>query len=173
VQLKKKGNDLVGCCPFHDDDTPSLVVTPSKNLWHCIGACQRGGSVIDWVVKSRGVSFRHAVELLQEDHPSLAADPTAERRGGRQRGVVPVTSHKRPLADGFCRSVDDDALLVQVVDFYHQSLKQPDKALGYLDKRGLGDAKTLEHFRVGFADRRLGYRLPNRARRRARRYATG
>jgi hypothetical protein len=66
VALKKAGADLVGCCPFHDDDTPSLVVTPSKNLWHCMGACQVGGSAIDWVMRTQGVSFRHAVEVLRE-----------------------------------------------------------------------------------------------------------
>lgn len=47
VELRKAGADLVGRCPFHDDRTPSLVVTPGKNLWHCLGACQAGGSVVD------------------------------------------------------------------------------------------------------------------------------
>ncbi|MBS2936865.1 hypothetical protein KDN32_03795 [Nocardioides sp. J2M5] len=47
---------MVGCCPFHDDDSPSLVVTPGKNLWHCLGACGRGGGPIDWVMtRSRGL----------------------------------------------------------------------------------------------------------------------
>ena len=44
---------------------PSLVISPQKNLWHCLGACQTGGSVIDWVMRAEGVSFRHAVELLR------------------------------------------------------------------------------------------------------------
>ena len=65
VALEEAGQDLVGRCPFHDDDTPSLVVTPAKGLWHCMGACQAGGSVIDWVMRPEGVSFRHAVELLR------------------------------------------------------------------------------------------------------------
>ncbi len=73
IELKRYGADLIGRCPFHDDHDPSLVVSPEKNLWHCLGACQTGGSVIDWVMKTRGVSFRHAVELLRTDHPSLAA----------------------------------------------------------------------------------------------------
>ncbi|MHB8303999.1 MAG: CHC2 zinc finger domain-containing protein [Acidobacteriaceae bacterium] len=52
----------------------ALVITPAKNLWHCLGACNAGGTVIDWVMKAQGVSFRHAVELLKEDHfPSGAA----------------------------------------------------------------------------------------------------
>ena len=71
IELKKSGKDRIGVCPFHDDSEPSLVVTPAKNLWHCFG-CQIGGGPIDWVMKFRGVSFRHAVELLRAD-PSLAA----------------------------------------------------------------------------------------------------
>ena len=55
VELRKTGKDLVGKCPFHDDKTPSLVVTPGKNLWHCLGACQAGGSVVDWVMRAEGV----------------------------------------------------------------------------------------------------------------------
>ncbi len=45
--LKRHGADLIGLCPFHDDHDPSLVISPHKNLWHCLGACQAGGSVID------------------------------------------------------------------------------------------------------------------------------
>jgi len=45
------------------------VVTPETNLWNCLGACRQGGDVIQWVMKTQGVSFRHAVELLLADHP--------------------------------------------------------------------------------------------------------
>lgn len=54
VKLQRHGKDLIGLCPLHDDKEPSLVVTPSANLWHCLGACQAGGSVIDWVMKKQG-----------------------------------------------------------------------------------------------------------------------
>ncbi|MBK6517327.1 MAG: hypothetical protein IPG04_25250 [Polyangiaceae bacterium] len=57
VVLEKRGADLVGRCPFHEDRTPSFVVTPSANLWHCLGACQAGGSVIDFVMRADGVSL--------------------------------------------------------------------------------------------------------------------
>ena len=67
------GADLVERCPFHDDRTPSLVVTPGKNLWHCLGACQAGGSVVDWAMRAEGVSFRHAVELLRDGMPMTSA----------------------------------------------------------------------------------------------------
>jgi hypothetical protein len=64
IELQRHGADLLGRCPFHDDHEPSLVISPKKNLWHCLGACQAGGTVIDWVMRTRGVSFRLAVELL-------------------------------------------------------------------------------------------------------------
>lgn len=74
----RHGADLIGRCPFHDDKTPSLVITPGKNLWHCLGACQTGGTVIDWVMRAEGVSFRHAVELLENDVlPAAPASPLA------------------------------------------------------------------------------------------------
>lgn len=78
IELQPHGANLIGLCPFHDDHAPSFVVTPSKNLWHCLGACQQGGSVIDFVMQAEGVSFRHAVELLRADLPLAAG--SAPRR---------------------------------------------------------------------------------------------
>src|SRR5438034_7462411 len=83
VKLRRHGQNLLGLCPFHDDREPSLVVTPKKNLWHCLGACQAGGTVIDWVMRAEGVSFRHAVELLREELPSLAASAAPATRPAR------------------------------------------------------------------------------------------
>lgn len=40
VKLKRHGKDLIGLCPFRDDNEPSLVISPDENLWHCLGACQ-------------------------------------------------------------------------------------------------------------------------------------
>jgi len=77
VELSRRGKDLVGICPFHEDSDPSLVVTPEKNLWHCMG-CGAGGSVIDWTMRASGISFRHAVEVLREG-----------QAGGDLRPVVP------------------------------------------------------------------------------------
>jgi DNA primase len=86
VELRKQGKDWAGKCPFHADDTASLIITPAKNLWHCFG-CQVGGGVVDWVMKARGVSFRHAVQLLKEDaalvtlgESSLAAESSGAAR---------------------------------------------------------------------------------------------
>jgi len=136
---------------LHEDRTPSLVVTPSKNLWHCLGACQQGGSVIDWVMKAEGVSFRHAVELLRADLPV-----------GPAKAVK--TSTVRKLAAPVAPDAGDREALLQVVGYYHEQLGQSPEALGYLEKRGLRSSELVERFRLGFANRTLGYRLPAKTR---------
>jgi DNA primase len=152
IALKKSGKDLIGTCPFHEDDEPSLVVTPAKNLWHCFG-CQTGGGPIDWVMKLRGVSFRHAVELLHAD-PSLAVQAT---------GPVKWTT-VRTLPAPVALDADDQALLRQTADYYHETLKQSPEALAYLQARGLGHPELVAHFTLGYANRTLGLRLPHKTR---------
>lgn len=67
----RQGKDWACRCPWHEsDDTPSCVITPGTNLWHCFG-CAAGGSVVDWVMRQHKVSFRHACELLAKEHPAL------------------------------------------------------------------------------------------------------
>ena len=80
IALKKSGKDLSGQCPFHPDDTASLIVTPAKNLWHCFG-CGAAGGPIDWIIKTQGVSFRHAVELLRDGISPLAAVVVKRMKG--------------------------------------------------------------------------------------------
>ena len=155
VELKRHGTDLIGRCPFHDDKTPSLVVTPAKNLWHCLGACQAGGTVIDWVMKVEGVSFRHAVELLQNDYLPLAA-ASASITSPPKKATVP----KLPTL----ASVEDQRLLHQVIGYYHTTLRDSPEALGYLQRRGIGAAEAIDTFQLGFANRTLGYRLPQKNR---------
>jgi DNA primase len=162
IQLKKHGENLLGLCPFHDDREPSLVITPSKNLWHCLGACQTGGTVIDWVMRAEGVRFRHAVELLRADLPSLEAFP--EKPRGRQKEKVAKQSTTPKLPAVIEQSAADDVLLRQVADYYHETLKQSPEALAYLQKRGLHSAEMIERFRLGYANRTLAYRLPQKNR---------
>jgi DNA primase catalytic core len=154
VELKRHGADLIGRCPFHEDRTPSLVITPTKNLWHCLGACQAGGTVIDWVMKAEGISFRHAVELLQNDWLPLVAASAAP----------PKKSTVTKLPTALQPNQEDAKLLVQVIEFYHQTLLQSPEGLAYLQRRGIGSPEAIETFKLGFANRTLGYRLPDKTR---------
>lgn len=155
LELKVHGHDFIGLCPFHEDRNPSLVVTPSKNLWHCLGACQAGGSVIDWVMKAEGVSFCHAVELLRDGKASriITSKNTTKK------------STVRKLPSPVELSADDQKLLRQVIDYYHETLKKTPAALQYLQKRGINNEESLTQFKLGFADRTLGLRLPDKQRR--------
>lgn len=157
VELRRQGADWVGRCPFHDDRSPSLVVTPVKNLWHCLGACRAGGGPVDWVMCAQGVSFRHAVELLREDSASLRtlASPSPLSAGGPV-----VRSSARKLAPLAAPGVGDVELLAAVVGYYAQTLAGSPEALGFLARRRIGHPEAIEAFRLGYGNRTLGYRLP-------------
>jgi DNA primase len=152
IELKRGGKDLLGRCPFHEDDTASLVVTPAKNLWHCFG-CGIGGGAIDWVMKLRGVSFRHAVEQLREGVAPLAAEGAGVKRSTVKALAAPVAF-----------DVDDQALLNQTIGYYHERLLATSEALAYLQARGLDHPELVAHFKLGVADRTLGLRLPDKTR---------
>jgi len=153
IKLRRAGQNLMGLCPFHDDHSPSLSVTPSKNIWNCLGACRKGGGAIEWVMRAEGVSFRHACELL---------DNNASFSAGFE---VVKQSTVRKLAPPIERTAADCELLLQVVGYYTETLKQSPEAMQYLAKRGLKSSEMIDQFRMGFANRTLGYRLPasNRA----------
>jgi DNA primase catalytic core len=159
IELKRHGAELIGRCPFHEDHTPSLVVSPRNNLWHCLGACNIGGSTIDWVMKTKGVSFRHAVELLRADHSSLAAGLLSGKAG---HVVRKGTTAKLPSPVAL--DADEQQTLRDVVSFYHETLKESPEALRYLESRGLTHPEMMERFQLGFANRKLGLTLPDKNR---------
>jgi DNA primase len=143
------GGDLVGCCPFHEDRSPSFVVSPAKNLWRCHGACQAGGSVVDFVMRVEAVSFRHAVDLLRQGVTS-----------GPVEGPPPKVSTVAKLPPLAPPSVEDRELLSRVVGFYAETLGESPEALAYLARRRIDLPEAVTSFRLGYANRTLGYRLP-------------
>lgn len=145
VKLAARGRDRVGLCPFHEDREPSLSVTADKGLWRCFG-CDAGGDAIAWVMRREGVSFRHAVELLKADWAPDA-------------GAAPVSQSTVRKLD-FEPAPEDRALLGQVLDYYHATLKESPEALAYLEKRGLAHPEIVGRFKLGYSNRTLGYRLP-------------
>ena len=152
-ELKKHGKDYVCRCPFHNDKTPSLVVSPSNNLWNCLGACGVGGSVIDWVIKREGVSFRRAVEILQHDLGLITE---------KHEPVKYATT--KQLSSSLVAERDEQKALQQVIEFYHETLKTCPEATQYLESRGLNNAALINTFKLGYANRTLAYRLPEKNR---------
>ncbi|WOA51453.1 CHC2 zinc finger domain-containing protein [Dickeya solani] len=142
-KLKKQGADSVVCrCPFHQENTPSCVITPSKNLYHCFG-CGASGSVLDWLQHTERLTYPQTLLRLRELAGSasfLAATPALSS--------PPASPPRQKLAD-----LDDDgqALLDQVIHFYHQSLLASPEAQQWLAGRGLDHPELVSHFRLGFA----------------------
>jgi DNA primase catalytic core len=150
MALKKHGKDHACRCPFHDDATASLIVTPAKNLFHCFG-CGAAGGPIDWTMQFDKISFRHAVEKLRIDLGAASAPvlPLAALP------AIPAGEAVPGLSD-----VERQALLRRVLAYYHDTLKQSPEALGYLAARGLNHPELIAHFQLGYANRTLGYSLP-------------
>lgn len=146
-ELKKRGKDWVMRCVFHAEDTPSLSVSEAKNVYHCFG-CGASGTVLDWVMKTQGVSLPHAVQLLRNDAPINSVEKV---------GVV--RSHARHLPS-LAADVDEQVLLRQVTETYHATLKQSPEAQAYLTQRALVHGELIDTFKLGYANKSLTYRLP-------------
>ncbi len=159
VALKQQGANWTGFCPFHDDkETPNLIVTPGKGLWRCMSsACGATGNPIQFVEKFDGLSFRHAFEILANG--GKAAFEHAPD-GPRTKATVPRLPC--PLED----TAEDAKLLEQVADYYAKRLHAAENqaARDYLTSRGLDDPDLWQRFGIGFADRTLGLRIPEKNR---------
>jgi DNA primase len=136
VTLKRSGSYFKGLCPFHQEKTPSFIVSPDKGIWHCFGACAEGGDVFSFVQKTEGLDFPAALKLLAE----RAGVKLSERRGAAARR----NESKRERLF---------SLLELASRFYTEILlnqKAGTRAKEYLEKRGMA-AATMRAFGVGYA----------------------
>jgi DNA primase len=131
VQLRKAGTTLKGLCPFHGEKTPSFVVTPTRDTWHCFG-CGKHGDIFTFVMERDGLAFPEALKQLA-GRAGVELDERTTRedaRNARRREVMEAA-----------------------IAFYHAVLtrsKQGETALAYLRGRGFTDA-TIEKHQLGFA----------------------
>lgn len=149
VQLKKAGRYFKGLCPFHDEKTPSFMVDPSKQLYHCFG-CGEGGNVFTFLKKKEGLDFREAAERL------------ASRIG--------FTLHYQGVSERETGEEGRRGRLYRVnqwaAETYHEMLVSHEAGKGareYLASRGIGE-EAAEYFMLGFAPNRWDflYRLATR-----------
>jgi DNA primase catalytic core len=131
VKLARRGKQLVGLCPFHEDHEPSFIVDPKKQLWNCLGACNEGGDVYRFVMKADGVDFREA-------HARL---------GGGE-------AHAKPVG------ADDLHWIERAAEHYHKRLLETRAAQDYLRSRGITAPETITSFRLGYCDGSLIEKLP-------------
>ena len=151
VILKQQGKNWTGLCPFHNDkETPNLIVTPCKGLFRCMASnCGKTGNALHFVQWHDGVSFRHAFEILSNGKAAF------QQANGVKRAIAP----KLPCP--FDSAAEESELLERVANYYAEQLPKNQQALDYLKSRGLDDEQMVKKFRIGFADRTLGLRIPH------------
>jgi len=134
VHLKPAGKGFKGLCPFHGEKTPSFMVSPEKQLFHCFG-CGEGGNVFNFLMKYEKLSFFEAVEML-----------------AKKSGVsLPVDEEKENLIYGKKERLYK--LNNLIANYYRECLfrtNQGKKIINYLKKRGINDT-SVEKYRLGYA----------------------
>lgn len=135
VSLKKAGRSYKGLCPFHNEKTPSFVVFPENQSWHCFGACNTGGDIFSFVMKRENLDFSEALTLLAaragvELQPRGAAASADEQRLERLRQIVAEAS----------------------VYFNYLLARAGEAAIAraYLERRGF-TRQTWENWQLGYA----------------------
>ncbi|MDP3948721.1 MAG: DNA primase [bacterium] len=128
IQLNPAGKNFKALCPFHREKTPSFMVSPERQGWHCFG-CNIGGDVFSFVMKYENVEFGEALKIL------------AEKAGVELKRVSPAEyKHLGLLYD-----INEKAK-----EFYKRELENSGIAKEYLSKRGL-TKETIDEFEIGFA----------------------
>ena len=141
VTLKRAGRQLKGLCPFHQEKTPSFVVSPEIGYWKCFGSCGEGGDVFKFVQKIENLSFPEALERL-----ALSAGVTLTSRQPRAAGGGGETSVQSEAGSkDRLRYINGLALR-----FYRDLLARSPAARDYLQERGVAYA-AQESFQLGFA----------------------
>ena len=132
VKLTKQGKSYKGLCPFHNEDTPSFVVSQEKHLAHCFG-CGKGGNPINFLMQIKQISFNEALNEL------------ATKNGIKLTNVV-INKKSQDYTKYY-------EMMQLAAKFYEKNLtttKSGLEALEYLHKRGLSD-ETIKMFKIGLA----------------------
>jgi DNA primase len=131
VSLRKAGTTFKGLCPFHGEKTPSFVVTPARESWHCFG-CGLGGDVFSFVMQREGIDFPAALRLLA-GRAGVEIDERTSREDARRKRLRDV--------------------LEAAIAFYHAVLvdsRHGQPALDYLRGRGFTD-ESIATYQLGWA----------------------
>ena len=129
LKLTKAGSNHKALCPFHTEKTPSFIINPERQTWHCFGACGVGGDVIELVIKIEKINFSEALKILA------------------QRAGVQLNNNSGPDKNSRLYEINFEAC-----EFYKAQLELPEgkKAKEYIDKRGIND-EASETFEFGFS----------------------
>ena len=135
VELKPRGQDYWGCCPFHQEKSPSFKINPSTGLWHCFGACSEGGDVFSYVMKRENLDFPDAIRYLADKAGITLSEEAHVSKGPRKNRLIEC--------------------LTEAENYYHSMLMRgrgegPETARAYLSGRGFG-AGVCKRWKLGYA----------------------
>jgi DNA primase len=137
LNLRRRGVNLIGNCPFHDEKTPSFTVSPSKNIYKCFG-CGKGGDPVRFIMDHENMSFPEAIRFLAAKY-RIALEETEQSEEERE---------SRQLSDSLY-IINDFAVQYFRDVLYHRSEGKA-IALSYFKSRGLRD-HTIDEFQLGYA----------------------
>ena len=144
AELKKKGQNWMACCPFHQEKTPSFSVNPSKGFFKCFG-CGKGGNVFTFLMEIEGLSFPEAIKEVAEKTGVPLPEPVDDKNYQRNKKR---REERKKLADQVIE------LNLWAMEFWENHLRDDNPhskaAREYLKSREL-DEETIKKFRIGFA----------------------
>jgi DNA primase len=133
IRLEKAGTSYRALCPFHNEKSPSFMVSEEKQIWHCFG-CQKGGDIFGFVMEIEGLEFREALKVLA-DKAGVRLEQYSQKKLEKENRTLEIIE----LATKFYE-----------VQLWNGAGKG--KILGYLSERGLKE-ESIKEFRLGYAPR--------------------
>lgn len=138
ISLKHAGKYFKANCPFHQEKTPSFVVSPDIQRWHCFGSCHEGGDIFNFVMKWEGVSFAEALKLL------------AERAGVPLVDQAKSSGYYDAEVDNKTKIFSINELAAKYYTYILQSTENGASARVYLAGRELSET-IVKTFQIGYA----------------------
>lgn len=142
--LKKKGANWMGCCPFHQEKTPSFSVNPAKGFYKCFG-CGKGGNAFTFLMEMEGLNFPEAIQRVAEMNGVPLPEPVDDKQFQQTKKR---RDEKKQLSD---QVVELNKI---ALDFWEAELQSKDKkakaAREYLLSRGITE-EVQKQFRIGFS----------------------
>src|SRR3989344_2395109 len=134
IELKKSGRNFKALCPFHSEKSPSFVVSPDRQIWHCFGSCGIGGDVIEFLMKIDNLSFIEALRELADRVGIKLTDSAVSDEVGKKRERIYTVNN----------------LAARYYSYILLNTQFGLKALAYLENRGI-NVKIIEKFELGYA----------------------